>query len=358
MPMFQFIDRDPLDLARFEAEVKSKLQANELMGRQNLASMELNAKQSSPEAMLAAAKLQSWQGMSPEEQEETMGIKGPMERELQKAQLEYAKQRPELEQREMKVREDQVKRMADQFSQQYDLSQKEFQLRGDAFQQRIDENAKDNYNKQFDTFIKLLSGLGNDKVKVGQAMEQFMAQNAGIIQDPRITAETAIALGTSLIYGLIGEAKNKGVAPEQIKSIRAQAVMIQDIMRKRAGESQAATSMFTTQKSLIDLAMAEPEQKSWFGDIMGWALPSAAGLGAWYGGKALYKRAKGGKGVGLQDLSKKAGSIFKGGKGGGAGAAAGALIGVLPEIDPFGLKQRYPIELLDPNNPFNTGGEF
>ena len=308
--------RDPLEIARLEAQAKGQMSLNEIMSRESMFNAEQAAKQESPESMLAQAKLQSWGMMSPEEQKQTMGVKSPIEMEMQKAQLTNLQQEPGLREREMGVREDQLKRMADQFSQTYGQSQEELKLRQDAFQQKIDENAKDNFNKQFGDFTKLLGGLGSDKVKIGQAMEQFMAQNTGIIQDPRITPETAIALGTSLVYGLIANAKQQGLDPAQVQRLKAQAQAIQGVMRQRASETESATRMFTSQKALIDLATAEPEKSSWLGNTLGWAAPTAAGLGGLYGYKKL---------GGFRGMLDKAKGLFN--RTGGGGKSTGGFPG-------------------------------
>lgn len=275
--------RDPLEIAQLEANSRAALAGAEIASRENLFERAQAYRESSPENQLALAKARILGGMTPEEQKETMGVKSPVEREMQQAQLEYAKARPDLEEREMKVREDQLTRLADQFSKTYKTTQEELQLRKDAFQAKRDEFLTTTYNKNKQDFLKRLSDLGANKEEIGSNVNAFLAQTVQAIQNPALSSDTAFGIGADAAYSIIDIMKRGKLSPEQNAQLRQSLAMVNETMRKRAVENPALAPSYQAFKQLSSAALAGPQEQDNSG-LMGWA-GAGAGAGAWLLGK-------------------------------------------------------------------------
>ena len=220
--------RDPLEIAQLEASSRNALASAELASRENMFEIAQRYKEQSPENQLALAKMKMWESMAPEEQKETMGVKSPIEREMQKAQLAYAQQRPGLEERETAVKEEQMKRLADQFSQNYKVAQDELQLKKDAFQAKRDEFITTTYNKNKQDFLKRMSDLGANKEEVSAGMNAFLMQTVNSVQDPRISSDTAFGVGADAAYSIIDMMKKGKLPPEQVATLRQNLKLIDE----------------------------------------------------------------------------------------------------------------------------------
>lgn len=276
--------RDPLEIAQLEASLRNALASAELASRENMFEMAQRYKEQSPENQLALAKMKMWESMAPEEQKETMGVKSPVEREMQKAQLAYAQQRPGLEERETAVKEEQMKRLADQFSQDYKVAQEELQLKKDAFQAKRDEFITTTYNKNKQDFLKRMSDLGANKEEVSAGMNAFLMQTVNSIQDPRISSDTAFGIGADAAYSIIDMMKKGKLPPEQVATLRQNLKLIDETMRKRAIENPSLAPSYQSFKMLSSAALQSTSSK---GYSPGWMEGTAAGLGGWYGYKYL-----------------------------------------------------------------------
>lgn len=352
MPVFQFVGRDPLEIAKLEAESRNIAQVNEATARTNalnleasnragLLSLENEMKRNSPEYQLAQAKLQSWGMLSPEEQKETMGVKSPIERQLQEAQLKGAQAAPGLAEREMRVKEEHLNKAVDQFTQQYNLSKQEYQLKKDAYQARRDEFFITNYNTNRQNFIKRLQDLAGNKEEISMNMKAFLMQNMGLLQGQNVSADTAIGVGTDMVYSMIDMMKRSKLQPDQVAQLKQNIQVISNILRERAGEDPTTLGpAYKAYETLVNSALSSVDEGSsgWMSKALGWG---AGAAGAGYGINKLRK----------MNIGKRLGTIFKGGpkggtmyKGGGMGAGiAGLATNFLPDYDPFGLKAKYPI---------------
>jgi len=237
--------------------------------------------------------------LSPDEAKETLGIKSPIEREMQQAQLKNLQEEGPLKREELEVRKQEIQRALDQFSVNHDLAERNYKLNVDAKQAVYDERAIDNYTKTWDGLQGKLAGMSDKKV-VGDALEAFFQLHSSDITNPGITNFQAVRLGSSMIYNTIRLAQEKGLDPERLARLQMLAAQMQKDLRVRALTPDPSTGqpdpnltgMLAGQQQALKVLTA-PKAKPWYNieNLGPWGslgVETGLGLGGLYGGKKAW----------------------------------------------------------------------